>query len=184
MASLGYLINKLSTATQEVYRTIHEYVGNKVLESIPYGFAFGAILAIIEKYLFADWKFLISLFIIVTLDTCLGIYISIIEKKFSSRGFSPLLKKTAVYITLCILSHQLIHLDFSYANWLLSTLRYGVYMSMIVRETLSIFENAGKLGYGIPKRYRKYLEDFSNDTGEYGKDRPKEQSEISDKTGK
>lgn len=153
----------------EVFR-IFEKLGDTVVVSAMIGLVF----SVFEKYLFADWHFLISLLIIVTLDTGLGIYNSIVEKKFSSRRFAPLLKKLAVYLTLCILAHQLIHLDFGYANWLLSTLRYGVYMSMIVRETLSIFENAGKLGYGLPKRYLKYLEDFNNDTGEYGKDKPKD----------
>lgn len=146
---------------------------NKMLEVAPYGLISGVLLTIVEKYLFADWHFLISLLIIVTLDTGLGIYISIVEKRFSSHGFSHLLTKMIVYLALCILAHQLIHIDLGYGTPLLSVLKYGLYMSMIFRETLSIFENAGKLGYGLPKKYLKYLKDF-NEKGEYVNDQPKD----------
>lgn len=71
-----------------------------------------------------------------------------------------------VYSALIILCHVLQHIPISgIGQTVFSIVKYGIYCSLIINETVSILTNAGKLGYAVPVWILKRLSDF-NEKGE------------------
>jgi toxin secretion/phage lysis holin len=139
----------------------------RLLEVSPFGGAFGILFALFEKYVFADWEFLGFLFVLSVLDTVMGMYFAWKEHKFSSEGYKRVFGKMIVYSCLVILCHVLAHINISgMGRIVFDVVRYGIYCSLIINETVSILTNAGKLGYAIPAWILKRLSDF-NEKGEY-----------------
>lgn len=146
----------------------------RLLEVAPFGGVAGFFLALFEKYVFADWEFLGFLFVLSVTDTALGMYFAWKEHKFSSAGYKRVFGKMIVYSCLIVLCHVLQHIPISgIGQTVFSIVKYGIYCSLIINETVSILTNAGKLGYAVPAWILKRLSDF-NEKGEYVNDQPKE----------
>lgn len=126
-------------------------------------FPFSFITDFLEKYVFKDWEFLKYLIVLIVIDTLVSwIYHIFFIKDFSSKGFGMIVVKLIVYGSIMIVSHVMG--SFTINNMPQETFtwfRSLVLTALIVREGLSIIENAGKIyPAGIPVWIRKYLKDF------------------------
>lgn len=117
---------------------------------------------VIEKYVFADWQFLIFLLILVGIDTALGLVHAFNKSQLDSNGFGQVIKKLTIYFILLILSHVLVHFTVDgHENVLFSWFNTAVYSSLMTREAISIVTNLGKLYPGlVPPFIVKRLKDF------------------------
>jgi toxin secretion/phage lysis holin len=119
----------------------------RLLEVAPFGGIAGFFIALFEKYVFADWEFLGFLFVLSVTDTALGMYFAWKEHKFSSQGYKRVFGKMIVYSALIVLCHVLQHIPISgIGQTVFSIVKYGIYCSLIINETVSILTNAGQVG--------------------------------------
>lgn len=122
----------------------------------------GVLKAITEKYLFSDWQFLIALFVLILLDTILGIWKNLKTKSLSSRGFAGFFEKMGLYASFLIVTHVLITFTIngkpiSVFGWIDSVF----YSAIMVREAISILENIGAIKPDlIPAWILAYLKKF------------------------
>ena len=116
----------------------------------------------IEKYIFKDWEFLKFLVVLIIVDTLISWVFHLKKKDFSSKGFGMILTKIFVYGCLLIVAHVLgeytidgqTTTTFTWFRSLMST-------ALIVRESISIVENSGKINPSlVPVWVRKYLREF------------------------
>ena len=115
-----------------------------------------------EEFLFNDWiylKFLVSLIVI---DTILSWVYHFIKRDLSSKGFSMIGLKLLVYFSLLIMAN--IASSFTVRGSVVEGFGWFytlVCTSLIIREAMSIAENAAKINPTlVPKWIRKYLSDF------------------------
>jgi phage-related holin len=115
-----------------------------------------------KKYIFRDWEFLKFLVVLIVIDTLVSWVFHLRKKDFSSKGFAMIMTKLFVYSCLLIVAHVLggytidgqVTTTFTWFRSLMST-------ALIVRESVSIVENAGKISPNlVPSWIRKYLRDF------------------------
>lgn len=122
----------------------------------------GFLKLIVEKYLFNDWQFLYALFVLVLLDTSLGIWRNLKTKTLSSRGFAGFFEKLGLYASFLIVTHVLITFTVSGKSigvfaWIDSVF----YSAIMVREAISILENIGAIKPDlIPAWILAYLKKF------------------------
>lgn len=139
------------------------------------------IVDLIEKYIFKDWEFLKFLVVLIIVDTLISWVFHLKQKDFSSKGFGMILTKIFVYGCLLIVAHVLgeytidgqTTTTFTWFRSLMST-------ALIVRESISIVENSGKINPNlVPVWVRKYLREFDENgflrkpegkTGDFEKD--------------
>lgn len=127
-----------------------------------------SVVAEIGKYFYQDWEFAKWIAVAVTLDTILGIVKHLIHKDASSEDFwGKFSKKIFVYILLLILANVLTNYTVG-GNVVGTTQWMGTYLCtyMIVREAISVMENANAIFPVIPKSIIKRFKDF-NEKGEY-----------------
>lgn len=127
-----------------------------------------SIFAEIGQYFYQDWEFAKWIAVAVTIDTLLGIVKHLIHKDASSEDFwKKFSKKIFVYILLLILANVLTNYTVG-GNVVGTTQWIGTYLCsyMIVREGISVMENANAIYPVIPKSIIKRFKDF-NDKGEY-----------------
>ena len=100
------------------------------------------IIPYIEKYLFADWDFVVSLVVILLIDTGTGMWKSLIERNFNSYKFGRVFIKAIVYIVFLIMVHTLTSYKVrGETSRLLSWLDNLAYAGILIREAISILEN-------------------------------------------
>lgn len=125
--------------------------------------ALAVIIYIVDKYIFADWQFVFFLLVLISIDTFLGMVKALmIDKSFSSIGFSKLFLKCIVYSCYLITVHVLTHFTVDgEKNIAFSWIDDFAFSSIIAREAFSIIENIGliypKL---VPDIIRRYLMKF------------------------
>ena len=127
-----------------------------------------SVVAEIGQYFYQDWEFAKWIAVAVTIDTLLGIVKHLIHKDASSEDFwKKFSKKIFVYILLLILANVLTNYTVG-GNVVGTTQWMGTYLCtyMIVREAISVMENANAIYPVIPKSIIKRFKDF-NDKGEY-----------------
>lgn len=129
------------------------------------GLIFSPIVGVIEKYLFADWQFVIFLLILVSIDTLLGLAIAWHENNLDAADFGAVFKKVILYLVLLILTHVLVHFTIDgHANTIFGWFNSAAYSAIMVRESLSILANLGKLYPGlVPTSIIKRLKQFDED---------------------
>lgn len=130
----------------------------KVLLSVSLSLILSSITQFIDKYLFSDWEFFMPLCMLVFIDTVLavtavaknngGLVSAFMNRKITSGKFSKLLIKALVYGCLLIVAHQLglIAKQQGYGE-MASYARHAIYISMLLREIMSIIENSQELGH-------------------------------------
>ena len=120
----------------------------------------------IEKYLFADWEFVIYLIIMIVLDTILGVVKAYKDKSISAFGFNKVIIKLITYGVLLIVTHILHSFKINgNTNQLLGWFNYLAYSAIMIRETISIAENLLKIKpNALPKWLIERLYKF-DDTG-------------------
>ena len=120
------------------------------------------------KYVYQDWEFAKWIGVAVAIDTLIGLLKHLVHKDASSESFfAKFSKKIAVYILLLILANILTNFTVNGSN-MGATDWMGTYLCvyMLVREAISVMENANAVIPIFPKSFIKRFKDF-NENGEY-----------------
>lgn len=122
----------------------------------------GFLKLIVEKYLFNDWQFLSALFVLVMLDTALGVWKNLKTKSLSSRGFAGFFEKMGLYASFLIVTHVLITFTVNGKEvGVFAWIDNVFYSAIMVREAISILENIGTIKPDlIPAWILAYLKKF------------------------
>ena len=133
------------------------------------------------RYFYQDWEFAKWIAIAVLIDTLVSMVKHWILHDFNSEDFwKGFAKKIFIYIMLLIASNVLI--NFTVNNHTVGTTAWlGEYLcvAMLIREVISIIENANAIIPWCPKWLLKRLKDY-NENGEYITSRGKENKNGSD----
>lgn len=143
--------------------------GIHYLEFLAVSISLTPVTKFIAKYLFSDKEFIISLAILIAVDTALAVLYHLMRKSISSEGFSKFFLKIIIYGAFLIIIHTAINLRREDGSpiGLLSWLDYLGYTAIVVREIISIIEKANKLRPGLlPPWILKRFKDF-DDTGKF-----------------
>lgn len=132
---------------------------SKWLQSLALGVVLTPVLAVVQKYIFADFEFLRYLGVLIVVDTGLGVQRRWAARAISSRGFSRLFTKAGIYLALLVLTHVLssftVHGE---PNLFFKWFDTFMYSCMMAREALSILEHAALLEPRlVPKALLKRL---------------------------
>lgn len=136
-----------------------------------------SIAAEIGRYFYQDWEFAKWIGVAVAVDTLLSLVKHWIHKDASSEEFwSKFAKKIFVYMLLLIIANVLTNYTVQ-GNVVGTTQWMGTYLCtyMIVRECISVMENANAIIPIFPKSIIKRFKDF-NDKGEYIKKQETEEN--------
>lgn len=131
----------------------------------------GVILAPVSKfistYIFSDWTYLEFLFVIIGVDTVLGLYKAWIQHNISSKAFGMLIKKFIIYSAALICAFVVVNFKVGgNTEGFFSWVDDAVYSALICREAISIFENIAIIDPGvIPAWILKRLKQFDSWTG-------------------
>ena len=120
------------------------------------------------KYVYQDWEFAKWIGVAVAVDTLIGLLKHLVHKDASSESFfAKFSKKIAVYILLLILANILTNFTVN-GSAVGATDWMGTYLCtyMLVREAISVIENANAVIPIFPKNFIKRFKDF-NEKGEY-----------------
>lgn len=130
------------------------------------GLAGAPLIQLIEKYIFADWQFLVFLFILIVIDTLTGIAKHWKKKTVSSRGFGSLFTKVATYIIFLITVHILKHFTVGgSANSVFAWVDSFAYSAVVVREVVSVCENLTAIHPDIiPAAFTKRLKQVTEES--------------------
>ncbi len=126
------------------------------------------VMQFVEKYLFNDWTFLKFLIVLIMLDTALGFINNWKRGTISSKGFGDIFYKLLVYSSVLITGHVIMyftvhgeHVSIKGSSFFDDILMSG----MILRESISIFENIAKIRPNLlPKFILKKLHDFDSES--------------------
>lgn len=136
----------------------------KTLPAMLAGWTLAPLVHFIERYVFDDWAFVMSLAVVVGVDTLLGIWLGWQQRRLSSRGFGRIFQKVAVYLLFLIAVHAAAHHTVDgKANTLLTWLDAVAYSTILARELLSIVEKTALLGlFHPPKGLVRRLEQLQD----------------------
>lgn len=101
----------------------------------------------VEKYIFNDWSLLVSLGMLVVLDTFFGIWKALkkrdVEKEgFTKKGFSKIIPKLAIYAGWLILMGVLEKASvLGKQNIVMDWIHTGAVSILLMREAISVGEN-------------------------------------------
>lgn len=118
------------------------------------------IVASLERSINIDWPFAINMFLLVFIDTILGVYLAFKRKNITSERFSRVINKIFIYILLLASTHIMVSYKVNgQDNIIFQWLDYVVYSVIMAREMLSIIEKSNKLGVILPSWITDRLED-------------------------
>lgn len=123
---------------------------------------------LIDTYIFQDWGFIKYLFIMVALDTILGVRKSIIQKNFLWKNLTALKDKLIVYTSILVLVHVMTSftVDDEIVTWF-SWLRISVFSSLMAKEGFSSLKNISATNKSyIPAWLLKRFEEWDK-TGKF-----------------
>jgi hypothetical protein len=124
--------------------SIFSVIFNKIVGVIILSSA--TILYYIEKYIYKDWEFLGYMTTVILVDTILAMLYHHKKGSLNSEGFSKFYIKCLLYAMFLILIHNLMSFKVSGKSMtVFSWLDTVAYMSIMVREAISIVENIGKI---------------------------------------
>jgi toxin secretion/phage lysis holin len=147
---------------------MHKIFSSKNLWILLLSFPCTTVFKFIQTYIYSDWDYLVFLGILISIDSALGMLNAWRKHSFSSKGFGQILTKIFVYSAILITVHILS--TFTIEGTHPSIINYGdnfIMTSMIIREVISIFENASLIYPGlIPAFILKRLKAFDSETAE------------------
>ena len=110
-----------------------------------------AFVGLFEKYIFNSWDFLAYLTVMIVLDTVLGVYIAIKQKKFHSKGYVKLIEKLTLYSIFLIATHIIFSFQVSgnHLDFITDYPKTAAYGALIVREAISLFEKTNIIRPGL-----------------------------------
>lgn len=122
------------------------------------------LLKFIEQYIFADWQILGTVLSLVAIDTVLGLWKHVKYKTVSSKGWGRLGEKIVIYFLLIVAGYLSNHTPDDNINKVTDWFYLGINAFIIVRELISITENAAAIRPGIvPSWITKRLKQFDKD---------------------
>lgn len=129
------------------------------------GISLSPIFMFIQKYIYNDWEFLKWLFLLIALDTFTGVWKSYKAMEISSKGFSQVITKVTIYSIFLIVIHILQYFTVDkQINSLFGWLNDVAYSTLIIRESISIFENLAVIEPKLfPIKILEKLKAFEND---------------------
>lgn len=129
------------------------------------------------NYVFDDVHYLISLCVIMSVDTILGVSRAIMTKTISPKGFGKFFKKFITYASALIMSHVLVTFTIHDKPFIIfSWLDTVIYSAIMVNEAISILENISLITPSlIPEKLIRYFKNFDSFTGK-SKDNEKDNS--------
>lgn len=121
--------------------------------------------SVLEKYVFPEYTLMLSIVIVVIIDTILGVMKAYKTKTISSKGFGQVISKILVYMLIMIAANQgFISTTSSTISELFKFISGTIYGTIMAREMLSIIENATLMGYiKLPKTLLSKLKYFNDD---------------------
>ena len=97
---------------------------------------------IVNTYLFHDWSYLISLFILIGIDTTTGVIKAMQQHVLSSTRFGSLFVKVFLYCMVLITVNVLISFKVDGSHPIIfDWLEIFIFTALMFREAISIFEN-------------------------------------------
>lgn len=138
----------------------------KLIYLAIFGHALSPVVQFVEKFLWNDWDFVVSLAVMVTLDTICGLWRAWREGSISSKALGRVFIKIIVYAIVLIAVHSLTNFTVhgernSIIAAIIPYFDAVCYGSIMIREALSIVENLSKLGHKVlPNFILKRLTDF------------------------
>lgn len=142
---MQYKLYTHSLLLDGIDRYVHEFKAmtmHKLLTVLCLsGFLFAA-QKFIETYLFHDWNYFVSLFILITVDTITGVMKAFKQGVLSSNKFGRLLIKIILYCLTLIVVNVLISfkIDGSHPH-IFDWIEVFLFNALIFREAISVFEN-------------------------------------------
>lgn len=132
-----------------------------ILLSLP----MSLLIRLFEKYIFNDWHFFIFLSVLVALDTLLGLIKHWKLNTLSSKGFGDFFTKFINYVAVLVVTHVLKNFEIGgSSNIIFSWVDDAIYSALVLREAISILENAGAISPGLlPNWILKKLKQFNED---------------------
>lgn len=127
-------------------------------------------LVFFQKYLFDDPDYLIFLSILIFIDTALGVWYAILKREIDPEKFGDILVKIIIYTVFIIVGHILANFTVGGDNLTGGQyLKFLIYLSMIVKEALSIFKKTAMINPRLlPKWILTRLKGF-DETGDLTK---------------
>jgi phage-related holin len=127
------------------------------------------IIKFIETYVYNDWSFLISLFILIALDTATGLIKAVVMKNFQSAKIGKIAVKITLYGIALICIHVLTNFTVNGEHPpLIGWFDDFAFSLLMLREGVSVLENIAIIKPDLlPKKLLTYLKEFDNETGEY-----------------
>lgn len=111
-------------------------------------------------YIFADFDFLYSLGIFVAIDSLTGFFQAVKNRRVKSSSYASIFTKIIVYAIILTICHGLQRV----AADQFAPIKGSIYIALMVRESISILENIGKINRKyVPAFIRKYLTDLQED---------------------
>ena len=128
--------------------------GGRALRVLWLGWTLAPVAQLLRQYVFDDVAFLLSLVLVVGVDTVLGLWRGLVQRRVSSGGFARLFQKVAFYALFLVAVHAVArHTVNGAPNVLLTWLDSVAYSLILVRELLSILENSAAIGLYVPPRW-------------------------------
>ncbi len=115
------------------------------------GWSLAPLVQFVRQYVFDDFAFLLTLALVIGVDTVLGVWRALVQRRLSSAAFGRLFQKVAFYALFLIAVHAIArHTVNGQPNALLAWLDSVAYSLILVRELLSLLENSAALGLFAP----------------------------------
>lgn len=123
-----------------------------------------------NMFIFSDWFFVFHLFIVITMDTILGVLLAIKTHKFSSWGFGKVFTKIVIYFIILIATHNATaYFHSTNVKFLIELIDSTIYAAIMVREYLSLLEKMPALGIWTPPKWILKRMQIWYETGEIDK---------------
>lgn len=131
---------------------VYHFVVN--LNTLMIAAFFATIKGLVEVYLFNDFQYVVYLFTLVMIDSLLGAYAAWIKKEFSANGFGKFVQKMLIYSSFLVMTFVLMNFkiegkQIGLFGWLDDVL----YCSLILREAISIIENAARINTSLVPKF-------------------------------
>lgn len=121
----------------------------------------GLLKTFVNTYVFSDWPFAASLFVLVAFDTVLGTIRAIRRKEFEIKKIGSFLEKIVLYCGVLAVGHVLVHhqIDNTTAgNY--AYVRNALYSGMMFREGLSILKSFAEKYPGAFSNLLKFFKGY------------------------
>jgi phage-related holin len=137
--------------------------------TLAIGWALAPLALYFEKYIFSDWQFAVSLAVLITCDTLLGVALAWKRHDLNSLELGRVFQKVLVYGVLLVSTHTVatFRVD-GHVNDLLTWVDSVIFSAIMAREFFGLLEKTTALGiFTPPALLMKRFRDFDSETGSY-----------------